>query len=197
LSSNSSFVGKPTTLERFGVRNKILFGFENLPLNFDFSLVVSSSFKVGLYENEFSSRWILSREKGFFTRNTTSSRNFCSPFPSNLTYPQMNGMVSTNSNIKIVHHSEGKLSFQSNFEELSVKNFTFEGEFYEFKDSFNVKPEKKSSFITSNVKFEQYTAPSFENVQANVFTPILPVEHVVSPFEILFLTPGTTFKSYF
>jgi hypothetical protein len=188
LSSDSSFVGKPTILERFGVRNKILFGFENLPLNFDFSLVVSSSFKVGFYENEFTSRWILSREKGFTKKNTTSRTSFCAPSPSNLTYPQISGISPTGANFKIVHHqSEEKISFQSNFIELSVKNFTFEGEFYEFKNSFNVKPEKKESYITSNIKFEQYTAPSFENVQANVFTPILPVEHVVSPFEFIFL----------
>ena len=181
--SNSTTVIKPILLRRLVGRNKILFGFENLPLGSKaFSLVVSNSWKIGTYENEFSSKWLISRNNTITTVNTKQIPNFCVPSPFNTT----NITQSSNFNNSVqeeVFYEEisNKITFKTTYKEFNTENFTFEGEVYQLVKPLHITPTKKEDSFLSKIKFGYYTAPSFEIVQANRNNITnLPLEHIVS-----------------
>eukprot|EP01080_Neovahlkampfia_damariscottae_P005989 gene5990-9988_t len=191
LSSGSTTIHKPTTLQRFS-RNKVLFGFSSLPLAPEFSLVVSNSFKVGSYENEFTSRWTVSRTNVITTKKSTTA-DFCIPTPYNNTgiSPSTLSKNSTVKNEIIYEEASEKITFKTNFNEFYTENFTFEDEFYELVKPLRVTPALKEDSFVSDVKFTQYTAPVFEIAQAHRDSVTnLPFERIVSESFVQSLLDG-------
>eukprot|EP01080_Neovahlkampfia_damariscottae_P005991 gene5991-9989_t len=178
LLSGTATNHKPSILKRFS-RSKVLFGFESLPLVTEFSLIVSNSFRIGSYENEFSSKWTISRTNMIKTENTTGAVNFCIQTfnTTNITHTTPPGDSATEITYEEISN---KITFKSNFKELSVTEFNIDGEDYELKQPFHVVPTKQDSLL-SEAKFAGYTAPNFEISQGNRNNMTnLTVEHVVS-----------------